>query len=726
MCSHISYRRWAGCAAAALMVSTLVLDAQSPLEAADRHRRHRRHHCRRRGVDHGGRLPVGRRGRGRADQGRAADEGLRRRARRAGLFDRQPGHERRGMDQARDRSERARSRKRMSTASRSRTAPTRWKRRRYFLNLVVKTDKPVVLTGSMRPSTSLSADGPLNIYNAVGVASDPKARDAGCWWSRTTTSTAPGTIIKRTRPTSRPSSRPKPGSSACACSTIATSSDRPPAPTRRRRQFTVEEVRRFRAWTSSTRTRGMSPDLIDAAVTNGAKGLVIAGVGDGNLTAPALEAVKRGHRQGHRGRAVVARRRRHHPPQHRGQRRQDRDRRIDGAQPGQGARAPPARPDADVGHEEDPGILRHVLIARDVDAPRNLDLVRRDAAGPSRAHRVPGPGHRVRDRAAESRRIRPRERDGHAPGRRRDRPAGHHRRRPIKSAFFLLFLFAVGYGVGPQFFRGIGKEGPRQIVFSLIVLAFCLLVPVVCALDRRARRRIRRRPVCRLADHLGGDRRGLRSDQPPGSDRRGGEGPNGCRPDRVRRHLHLRHDRLGRPAGAARPEADRRRSRRLRVPSTSGSWAAAWGSRPASFQPTAPSRCEPTHRRGVDRHGPAGARALPGPPHLRRTGAPRRPADRGRRRHRPRGRGRRRHLRSASGPDRARGAVVREVERPRIAERSRDGRRRLRHEQDHQRQDAARVGRSAVHARRLPAADHATHGARFPCFRRRKSCAATS
>ncbi|HXO85702.1 MAG TPA: asparaginase domain-containing protein, partial [Gemmatimonadales bacterium] len=39
----------------------------------------------------------------------------------------------------------------------------------YFLNLVVKSLKPVVLTGSMRPSTALSADGPLNFYNAVGV-----------------------------------------------------------------------------------------------------------------------------------------------------------------------------------------------------------------------------------------------------------------------------------------------------------------------------------------------------------------------------------------------------------------------------------------------------------------------------------------------------------------------------------------------------------------------------
>ena len=52
---------------------------------------------------------------------------------------------------------------------------------------------------------------------------------------------------------------------------------------------------------------------------------------------------------------------------------------------------------------------------------------------------------------------------------------------PIKSTFFLLFLFAVGYGVGPQFFAGLTKEGPRQIVFSLIILALCLIAPFVCA-----------------------------------------------------------------------------------------------------------------------------------------------------------------------------------------------------------------------------------------------------
>jgi putative transport protein len=49
---------------------------------------------------------------------------------------------------------------------------------------------------------------------------------------------------------------------------------------------------------------------------------------------------------------------------------------------------------------------------------------------------------------------------------------------PIKSAFFLLFLFAVGYGVGPQFFAGLSKEGPKQIIFTVIVCVMCLLSAV--------------------------------------------------------------------------------------------------------------------------------------------------------------------------------------------------------------------------------------------------------
>ncbi len=49
----------------------------------------------------------------------------------------------------------------------------------FFLNLVVKSDKPSVMVGSMRPSTAVSADGPLNLYNAIGVAIDPNSRGRG-------------------------------------------------------------------------------------------------------------------------------------------------------------------------------------------------------------------------------------------------------------------------------------------------------------------------------------------------------------------------------------------------------------------------------------------------------------------------------------------------------------------------------------------------------------------
>ena len=49
----------------------------------------------------------------------------------------------------------------------------------YFLNLVVKSRKPVVLTAAMRPSTALSADGPLNFFNAVAVAANKDAAGHG-------------------------------------------------------------------------------------------------------------------------------------------------------------------------------------------------------------------------------------------------------------------------------------------------------------------------------------------------------------------------------------------------------------------------------------------------------------------------------------------------------------------------------------------------------------------
>ena len=52
---------------------------------------------------------------------------------------------------------------------------------------------------------------------------------------------------------------------------------------------------------------------------------------------------------------------------------------------------------------------------------------------------------------------------------------------PLKATVFLMFLFAVGYGVGPQFVRGVAKDGLPQALFSVVQCAFCLAVPLMIA-----------------------------------------------------------------------------------------------------------------------------------------------------------------------------------------------------------------------------------------------------
>jgi putative transport protein len=52
---------------------------------------------------------------------------------------------------------------------------------------------------------------------------------------------------------------------------------------------------------------------------------------------------------------------------------------------------------------------------------------------------------------------------------------------PLKPTFFLMFLFAIGYGVGPQFVRGISSDGVPQALFAVVVAIFCLAAPVIAA-----------------------------------------------------------------------------------------------------------------------------------------------------------------------------------------------------------------------------------------------------
>jgi putative transport protein len=49
---------------------------------------------------------------------------------------------------------------------------------------------------------------------------------------------------------------------------------------------------------------------------------------------------------------------------------------------------------------------------------------------------------------------------------------------PLKATAFLIFLFAVGYGVGPQFVRGVAKDGLPQALFAVVQCVLCLAIPI--------------------------------------------------------------------------------------------------------------------------------------------------------------------------------------------------------------------------------------------------------
>ena len=133
---------------------------------------------------------------------------------------------------------------------------------------------------------------------------------------------------------------------------------------------------------------------------------------------------------------------------------------------------------------------------------------------------------------------------------------------PLKATVFLMFLFAVGYAVGPQFVRGVAKDGVPQALFSVVQCVFCLAGPCRDREVRRLRPRLRGRAVLGVADDLRRDGPVDRRHQPAGSGRRPGQGPARLDAGRLRRDLHVRHDGLGDRDRRPRPQAARHQSRR--------------------------------------------------------------------------------------------------------------------------------------------------------------------
>ncbi len=106
-------------------------------------------------------------------------------------------------------------------------------------------------------------------------------------------------------------------------------------------------------------------------------------------------------------------------------------------------------------------------------------------------------GDRVLGGREELSRVQPRRSNGDAARGNSDRAARHHDLANVKSVFFLMFLFAVGYGVGPQFVRGIAKDGLPQALFAVIQCAAVSRGSLSSGEARRLRASARRRDSSR-------------------------------------------------------------------------------------------------------------------------------------------------------------------------------------------------------------------------------------
>jgi len=161
----------------------------------------------------------------------------------------------------------------------------------YFLNLVVHSKKPVVLTASMRPSTALSADGPLNFYNAVGVAGNAQAPGHGVMVVVNDWIHGAASLTKTSTTAVQTFMSPLSGLLGTVAYGDVEWYRLPIGKNTSQSEFSVDANTVLPRVDIIMATENMDGALIDAAVAAGAKGLVIAGVGNGNMTKSALDAL---------------------------------------------------------------------------------------------------------------------------------------------------------------------------------------------------------------------------------------------------------------------------------------------------------------------------------------------------------------------------------------------------------------------------------------------------
>jgi L-asparaginase len=161
----------------------------------------------------------------------------------------------------------------------------------YFLNLVVKSDKPIVMVGAMRNSGSLSADGPLNIFNAVNVAINKEAVGKGVMVVMNDEIHAAREVTKTNTTAVDTFKSPNSGKIGTVFYGNVKFYMNPTRKHTVNSAFDITKIKELPRVDIIYSHSNDNPDFVNVAVKNGAKGIVNAGMGNGNPFPSALEAL---------------------------------------------------------------------------------------------------------------------------------------------------------------------------------------------------------------------------------------------------------------------------------------------------------------------------------------------------------------------------------------------------------------------------------------------------
>jgi len=168
----------------------------------------------------------------------------------------------------------------------------------HFLNLTVKSRKPVVLTGAMRPATAVSADGPLNLYNSIAVAADSEAAERGVLVVMNDRIHGAHSLTKTNTTSVETFLSPLNGLIGTVNYGHTRYFRRPFRQHTYLSEFSVDAVASLPRVDIIYACVDMPADLIDGSVASGAKGIVIAGDGNGNMNAATLQRAARAAEEG--------------------------------------------------------------------------------------------------------------------------------------------------------------------------------------------------------------------------------------------------------------------------------------------------------------------------------------------------------------------------------------------------------------------------------------------